>query len=110
MLRTAHVWALVIALVGGFVGGMPRFVFAIGTGSVTGTVTDKTTGQPLACANVLVLGTDRGAMVLDNGRFTVDKIPPGSYAVKVSMIGYRTASRKPSRGQPASSKLSPADR
>jgi len=62
-------------------------------GALTGTVTDGATAQPLIGANVLVEGIDLGAATDSRGRYTVPRIPVGSFAVRVEMIGYRPLSR-----------------
>lgn len=54
---------------------------------ISGLVVDSETGKPLADANVVVLGTKYGAATREDGSFELD-IPPGSYKLEVSMIGY----------------------
>jgi outer membrane receptor protein involved in Fe transport len=58
------------------------------TGKVAGTVIDKQTGEPLGGANVIVEGTEFGAAADLNGQYTILHVPPGTYNVKVSVIGY----------------------
>lgn len=58
------------------------------TGKVTGTVVDSETGEPLIGANVFFEGTNIGAASDLDGQFTIKKIPPGTYNLIVSMIGY----------------------
>lgn len=58
-------------------------------GGITGSVRDHQTHQPLAGANIQVLGTLRGASSDEQGNFFIENIPPGSYSIRVSMIGYR---------------------
>ncbi|RMH71620.1 MAG: TonB-dependent receptor [Gemmatimonadetes bacterium] len=57
------------------------------TGKITGRVIDKDTGEPLWGANVTVVGTGKGAMVNEDGLYTIF-IRPGTYDVQVSFIGY----------------------
>jgi outer membrane receptor protein involved in Fe transport len=59
-------------------------------GALTGTVADAGTGKPVPGANVILQGTVLGAVTDDDGRFEIGGIPAGGYAVKVSMLGYRT--------------------
>ena len=60
------------------------------TGKLAGTVRDGATGETLPGANVLVVGTERGASADLDGRYTVLGVRPGTYSVRVSLIGYGT--------------------
>lgn len=60
------------------------------TGSLTGTVTDASSGEELIGATVLVVQLDRGVPTDVNGDFTIDNIPVGSHEISVSFVGYRT--------------------
>ncbi len=60
-----------------------------GTGNVTGYVIDKSTGEALTGANVLVEGTSMGSSTDINGKFLINNIPQGRYNVKVTYIGYQ---------------------
>ncbi|GMV04243.1 MAG: SusC/RagA family TonB-linked outer membrane protein [Gemmatimonadota bacterium] len=57
-------------------------------GTVVGQVTATDTGQPLASVNVLIVGTGLGSLTNQEGRFIILRVPPGSYEVEVSSIGY----------------------
>jgi outer membrane receptor for ferrienterochelin and colicins len=57
-------------------------------GTLKGTVKDAETGQPLVGANVTLQGTFLGAATDVNGKFSVVRVPVGTYAVTISMIGY----------------------
>ena len=59
------------------------------TGKITGTVIDKTTGDPLPGANVTLVGTSLGAAADMDGNYTILYIPPGIYQMKVTVIGYK---------------------
>ncbi len=65
-------------------------LFAGTTGKLTGKVTDSQTGEPLLGANILVNGMSLGAAADVNGDFIILNIPPGTYSVKVSYLGYET--------------------
>jgi len=59
------------------------------TGKVTGVVIDKTTGKPLIGSNVILEGTVLGAATDLQGRYFILNIPPGTYSIRSTMIGYR---------------------
>lgn len=61
---------------------------------ITGKIIDAHTRNPLAGANILILGTIYGASTDINGNFRIPKLPPGRYDLQVSMIGYRTQLKK----------------
>jgi outer membrane receptor protein involved in Fe transport len=63
-------------------------LYAGDTGKITGYVKDKKTGEGIAGANVLVEGTNWGAMTDLDGYFTILRIKPGKYSVKTTYIGY----------------------
>ncbi|RLG68554.1 MAG: hypothetical protein DRO11_08910, partial [Methanobacteriota archaeon] len=63
-------------------------------GRITGTVVSATDGKPLAYANVLILGTGMGTFVKENGRFAIEGVPPGTYTVKVMMMGYAAQTKE----------------
>lgn len=60
------------------------------TGTISGKVIDSRSGEGLPGANVLLKGTTIGAASAADGSFTIANVPPGSYSVVVSFIGYHT--------------------
>ena len=69
------------------------------SGKITGRVTDRQTGEPLPGANVVITyilpdGSEApfdrrmGSSTDPDGYFFILNVPPGTYAVKASMIGY----------------------
>jgi Ca-activated chloride channel family protein len=60
------------------------------TGQITGRVVDLSTGLPLPFATVRVLGTAMGAPTDAHGSFTILNVPPGTYTLRVSFVGYST--------------------
>ncbi len=63
-------------------------IFGGTTGKIAGRVTDKTSGEPLPGVNIVILGTMMGAASDANGNYYIINIPPGTYSVKASLIGY----------------------
>ncbi len=61
--------------------------------SVTGIISDNTSGEPLELANVLLKGISdttiiRGTTTDRNGLFELSRIEPGQYQFRVSYVGY----------------------
>lgn len=59
------------------------------TGTVTGTVVDSQTGEPLFGANVFLQNTFWGAATGESGEFAIAGVTGGDYTLKITMIGYR---------------------
>jgi hypothetical protein len=55
--------------------------------SLTGTVRDAVTGEPLAAANVRILGTSRGTIANSAGVYSIT-LPSGEYRILFTMLGY----------------------
>jgi len=62
-------------------------------GEVTGRVTDKTSGQALATAQVSVVGTTIRAVTGQDGRYRLVDVPAGPATLRVSYIGYATTTQ-----------------
>ena len=60
------------------------------TGTIRGFVYDKETGEPALFTNVYLRGTTIGSSTDVNGYFSITRIPPGSYDLLVSFIGFDT--------------------
>ncbi|MFH1525778.1 MAG: TonB-dependent receptor [Bacteroidota bacterium] len=58
------------------------------TGKIAGQVFDVTNGEPLVGANILIVGTNKGAATDIDGNYFILNLPPGNYSVKVSMLSY----------------------
>jgi len=58
--------------------------------SLTGKITDKSSGDPLIGANVVIAGSgiNTGAATNFEGDYKVQNIPEGSYEIKITYIGY----------------------
>ena len=58
--------------------------------SLNGKITDKSSGDPLIGANVVITGSgiNTGAATNFEGDYTVQNIPEGSYEIKITYIGY----------------------
>src|SRR5436190_3040927 len=58
------------------------------TGTVSGTVTGEI-GQPIAGAQVALVGTGLGTLTNPNGKYTIVNVPAAQYRVRAQMIGHR---------------------
>lgn len=61
--------------------------------SVSGTVLDAETGDPLSNVNVFLDGTTIGAATNEQGRFNLTDVPSGSYTVVASRVGYQSKTK-----------------
>ncbi|MDR3610537.1 MAG: TonB-dependent receptor [Ignavibacteriaceae bacterium] len=71
----------------------------ITSGKVTGRVFDKLTNKPLQFASFIIISVKDstkiyGADTDSLGKFTINNIPLGRYRAKLSLIGYRTRTKK----------------
>jgi outer membrane receptor protein involved in Fe transport len=58
------------------------------TGKITGFVTDKSTGETMAGANIYLEGYPYGAASDIDGYYYIINVPPGKYTLIVNLIGY----------------------
>ena len=58
------------------------------TSSIMGRVVDAGTTEPLSGVNVTLVGKDLGAATDLDGNYTILGVPPGTYIVRFSYIGY----------------------
>ncbi len=68
--------------------------FAQTTAHITGHVTAQKTGEPLPGVNIIVQDTNYGAATDREGRYTITNLPPGTYTIVASMIGYERQIRE----------------
>ena len=60
-----------------------------GSAAISGTVTDKATGDPLPGASVFIEGTTIGTAANDQGEYKIQRVPAGSYVLVATYIGYQ---------------------
>ena len=59
--------------------------------SVRGKIIDKQSRQPVAYANVVVVGIPgKGASTDSLGMFRIEQVPPGIYRFEATLIGYKS--------------------
>lgn len=76
----------------GFITALIAVVFLAGTSyaqvRLGGTIYDKQDGKALSGANLILEKSGKNAVSDENGHFSISKIGPGSYFLRVSFIGY----------------------
>ncbi len=61
---------------------------ALSQHAITGTVTEADTGEPLAGANIVVVGTTTGASADADGYYEIEDLENGTYTVRTTMVGF----------------------
>ena len=64
------------------------------TGTISGTVTDAETGEPLPGVNVVLSEEELGAATKADGGYEIEGAPAGGYTVRARFVGYRTAQKQ----------------
>ena len=62
-------------------------------GTITGTVTEAETGDPLPGATVQVLDEGAGAAADSDGQFRITEVPAGEQTIRVTFVGYQSEER-----------------
>lgn len=65
-------------------------VFAGTTGKIAGRTVDPATGETLPFVNIILIGTSLGAASDIDGYYSILNVPPGTYEIKASAIGYNS--------------------
>ena len=68
----------------------PTLLFSQIDGSINGYIYDSKSQLPLLGANVIIEGTEKGAISDENGFFEITNIYPKSYNISVSYVGYQS--------------------
>ncbi|MBM4169834.1 MAG: TonB-dependent receptor [Ignavibacteria bacterium] len=84
IMRTRSVLVLLLLLT------TPILIHAGETGKLAGTVYDAETRERLIGVNIVIAGTTLGAATDATGFYFINNVPPGSYEVRISMVGYQT--------------------
>ncbi|MBD3288986.1 TonB-dependent receptor plug domain-containing protein [candidate division KSB1 bacterium] len=63
------------------------------TGKIAGRVVDAQSNEPLPGANVMIQNTSLGAATDIDGNYFILNVPPGSYIVSATMMGYQRTTK-----------------
>src|SRR3954468_17505085 len=63
---------------------------ALSQGTIAGKVTDSKTGEGVIGANVVIVGSTKGAATDLEGNFLISNVTEGTYSLQVSSVMYKT--------------------
>ena len=73
---------------------IPALVLALGSqagaADISGFTRDASNGESLPYTNVYLKGQNRGASTNESGYYVIVDVPPGTYTLVASLVGYRT--------------------
>jgi iron complex outermembrane receptor protein len=72
---------------------VPLPSYGADTGTVRGKITDKSDGEGVYGASVVVVGTTIGTATDMNGNFTLQNVPAKSQKITISLVGYSPANQ-----------------
>lgn len=64
------------------------------TGTIKGFVYEEDNGEPSIFTPVNLMGTTMGASTDDNGYFSISRIPPGNYTLRIIYLGFDTLTKQ----------------
>ena len=64
--------------------------FSQDNGTIEGTIVEAGSNEPLYGANVLLMGTNKGAAADADGKFIIRNVAPGTQSLRISYLGYQT--------------------
>jgi TonB-dependent receptor len=72
---------------------LPQCAHAQSSATVSGTITDRNTGELLPGASILVDGTSIGTSSNADGKYTLSAVPAGAQTLRISYLGYITVEK-----------------
>jgi iron complex outermembrane receptor protein len=64
-----------------------------GNGKISGKITDKATGLPIAGATVAIPDLKIGTSADSSGRYVLTQLPKGNYLIQVTVVGYASVTQ-----------------
>ncbi len=86
LLRAVSV--LILAVVLSVCGSVPSALDAQETGTITGTVLDAATAEPIAGARIELAALGRVVVSREGGRFVMEGVPAGTHELRAEMLGH----------------------
>lgn len=65
-------------------------LYANSTGKIAGRVVEEGTGEPLPGVNVVIVGTQKGAVTDVDGYYTILNVSPDTYELRASFLGFQS--------------------
>ena len=78
---------------GALLVGIASALRAQDAGTIAGRVIDASSNAPVPSAQVQVVGTTRGAVTGDDGRFRIAAVRAGSYTIRALRLGYQASTQ-----------------
>ncbi|HPU85027.1 MAG TPA: carboxypeptidase regulatory-like domain-containing protein [Candidatus Latescibacteria bacterium] len=88
-MRQRFKWHIVLMALLVTLGTLPTTSWAALTGKIAGRVSDQS-GNPLPGVAVFIQGRQLGATTDSDGRYFILQVPPGTYTVEASLVGYQS--------------------
>ncbi len=63
------------------------------SGEIRGFVYNETSGDPILFTNVIIKGTDKGTTTDENGFYSIENLPAGTYTLLCTHVGFDTAKK-----------------
>ena len=77
-----------------FLGCTEDIIESITTGDIAGSVSDKTTGEPVATVNVVLNPGGKSTVTGSDGGFSYKDLEPGKYTIEINKEGYHNSSKE----------------
>ena len=92
-MRLSATWLLALLAAAVLLVTLALPAYASTTGIVSGVVTDADSGAKLSGVNIIIKGTNLTTVTDTDGYFVITNVPPGTYEVTASLVGYGDASK-----------------
>ena len=63
-------------------------------GAIKGSITDASSGEPLAGASVVLANINRGTAANSLGKFALQNLENGEYELSISFVGFENSTQK----------------